>query len=167
MLRFALSGLVAVALSAGAGSAADQQSQIQAAYDRQCKAAIGKDGSAFAGTLGPDFVFIDLDRNQQKAGDVVDAISTPPQGTIFERCNFVIREFQSDGATATVLETQTSTGTMTSEGASKPFVRVEDKTDVWKISGRPLEIASQITGLRLTLDGLVIEDRGILASPEP
>jgi hypothetical protein len=166
MPRFALAVLAGAALTAGAG-AADQQSQIQAAYDRQCKAAIAKDGSAFAGTLGPDFVAIDLDRDQQKAEDVLDAIATPPQNTILERCYYVIRDFQSDGTTATVLETQTATGTLVDEGAVKPFVRVEDSTDVWNVSGRPLEIGTQMSGKRLTVDGLVVQDRGILASPGP
>ncbi len=169
-MRFAALAWVGLALSAssiGSGVAADRQSQIQAAYDRECASAIAKNGSGFASALSPDFIAIDIDRNQEKAADVVAAIVTPPQSTIVETCKYVIRGFQIDGAIATVLETQTSTGTLVNDAAVKPFVRVQDSTDVWRLSGRPLEIASQWTGVRLTVDGVVVQDRGILASPEP
>jgi hypothetical protein len=169
-MRFAalaLAGLTVAVLSAGAGVAADRQSQIQAAYDHECKSAIAKDGSGFASALSPGFIAVDLDRNQEKASDVVAAVVTPPQSTIVQTCRYVIRGFQIDGAIATVLETQTSTGTLLNDAVMKPFVRVQDSTDVWKFSARPLEIASQWTGVRLTVDGDVVQDRGILASPEP
>jgi hypothetical protein len=169
-MRFAalaLAGLALAASSSGSGFAADRQSQIQAAYDHECASAIARDGSGFASALSPDFIAIDLDRNQEQAGDVVAAIVTPPQSTIVQRCRVLIRGFQIDGSIATVLETQIATGTLVSDAAVKPFVRVQDSTDVWKFSGRPLEIASHWTGVRLTVDGNVVQDRGILASPEP
>jgi ketosteroid isomerase-like protein len=167
MARFALAGLAAAALSAGTGVAADQQSQIQAAYDHQCDAAIAKDASGFASTFSPDFVAIDLDRNQRTLTETVAAVETPPQSMIFEACKFVIRGIQIDGSIATVLVTQTVSGTLVSDAAVKPFVRVEDSTDVWKFSARPLEVASKGTGERLIVDGNVVQDRGILASPGP
>ena len=117
--------------------------------------------------LSPDFIAVDLDRDQEKAADVVAAIVTPPQSTIVQTCKYVIRGLQTDGAITTVLETQTSTGSLLNDAVMKPFVRVQDSTDVWKFSGRPLEIASQWTGVRLTVDGDVVQDRGILASPQP
>jgi hypothetical protein len=168
-MRFAalaLAGLAA-ASCAGAGVAADRQSQIQAAYDRECKSAIARDGSGFASALSPDFIAVDLDRDQEKAADVVAAIVTPPQSTIVQTCKYVIRGLQTDGAITTVFETQTSTGSLLNDAVMKPFVRVQDSTDVWKFSGRPLEITSQWTGVRLTVDGEVVQDRGILASPQP
>jgi hypothetical protein len=169
-MRFAvvaLAGLAVTASSAGSGMAADQQSQVQAAYNHECDSAIAKDGVGFASALSPDFIAIDIDRNPEKAGDVVAAIVTPPQSTIVETCKYLIRGFQVDGAIATVFVTQTSTGTLVDDAAVKPFVRVQDSTDLWKLSGRPREVASQWTGVRLTVDGNVVQDRGILASPEP
>jgi hypothetical protein len=166
-LRFALAGLAAAALSAGAGVAAGRQSQIQGAYDHQCTASIAKDGAGFASTFGPDFVAIDLDRNQLTRAEFVAAIVTPPQSMIVQTCTFFIRSIVTDGAISTVLETQTVTGTLLSEGTVLPFVHVEDSTDIWKFSGRPLELSSKGTGERLTVDGNVVQDRGILASPEP
>jgi ketosteroid isomerase-like protein len=166
MARFALAGLAAAALS-GTGIAADRQSQIQAAYDHQCDAAIAKDASGFASTFSPDFVAIDLDRNQRTLTETVAAIQTPPQSMIFETCKFVIRGIQIDGAIATVLVTQTVSGTLVNDAAVKPFVHVQDSTDIWKFSGRPLEAASKGTGERLIIDGNVVQDRGILASPQP
>jgi hypothetical protein len=165
--RFVFAGLAAVALTAGAGMAADPQSQIQGAYDRQCNAVRSKDGGAFEATLSPDFVAVDLDRNQQTRDDVAGAIVVPPQSMIVETCTFLIRQIQTGDATSTVAETQTMSGTLVSDAAVKPFVRVEDSYDVWKITGRPLQLSSKETGVRLTVDGNVVQDRGILASPEP
>lgn len=168
MARFALAGLSAALLTAAAGAAAGQQSQVQAAYDRQCKATEANSGGAYASTLDPGFIAIGLDRDRSLSADVIATIVTPPQSASIQTCRVLIRAFQVDGTIATVLETQTSSGTLiTGDSLVKPFVRVRDAADVWKLAGRPVEIASQRTGERLTVDGEVVLDRGILASPEP
>lgn len=114
------------------------------------------------------FAAVDLDRNTRSRAEVVAAVESPPQGAIFESCAVFIRGLQAGGNTATVLETQTITGTLADDdGTAKPFVHVEDSIDTWAISPKPLETASSGTAERLTVDGLVVLDRGILASPSP
>jgi hypothetical protein len=166
-LRIAFAFALFAGSLAAAGGAADKQTQIQGAYDRQCKAAVAKNMSAFASTFSKSYVAIDLDRNSQTLDQVIAAVETPPQGMTFDACTFLIREFSSDGDTATVAETQTVAGSVLQDGASKPFIHVEDSVDTWKISGTPLELTSTGTGERMTIDGLAVLDRGILASPQP
>jgi hypothetical protein len=160
--------LLLFAASLGAvAAAADKQAQVQAAYDHQCKTVVAKDIRGFESTLSPSFVAIDLDNNSLTVDQVADAVESPPLGMLFDQCAVLIRGFSIDGNLATVAETQTSAGTLYDQGTSKPFVHVEDSIDTWNVSGTPRELTSKGTGERLTVDGVAMLDRGILASPQP
>jgi hypothetical protein len=169
-MRVVRSILAAVALATLTGAityAADRQSQIQNVYQHRCKAAIGGDAGAFAGTFSPTYVAVDLDRNVLTLDEVAGAIAYPAQGMVIGDCAVVIRGISIDENIATVAETQRSAGTVVQDGIAKPFVDVVDSLDIWRVSGSPKELSSKATGERLTVDGVAVLDRGILASPSP
>jgi hypothetical protein len=162
---------VALAFGSFASSAAcadDTQSKIQAAYDAQCKAFIAKDGDAFQKTFDPKYTATDLDGKQQALADIVNEVTASTPGIAISTCTFTIRKVTVKGATATVLATATAAGTMTQNGgASAQVSQVQETTDTWNVAGAPLETSSVETGLRATVGGKVVQEKGTFATPTP
>jgi hypothetical protein len=144
----------------------DTQSKIQAAYDAQCKAFLAKDGDAFAKTFDPKYAATDLDGKQQTLADTVNDVTASSPGITIATCTFTIRKLTVNGTTATVLATATAAGTvMQNGGASAPLSQIQETTDTWNVAGAPMETSSVETGLRATVDGKVVQEKGTLATP--
>jgi hypothetical protein len=155
-------------LACPAVRAADMQSQLQAAYDGQCKSAVAKDAATFQTFFDPKFVGTDLDGKQVPLSVVVTEVTTPPAGLTVANCAFVIHKVSVANGVATALVTQTVTGTIVQgTGAPSPFVQFEESTDTWNVSGSPAQLTSLETGQRVTVDGKVVIDKGTVTAPAP
>jgi hypothetical protein len=144
----------------------DVRSKIQAAYDAQCKAFIAKDGDAFAKTFDPKYQSTDLDGKHEALADIVSEVTASTPGITISSCEFKIRSLTVSGATATVLVTAIATGTLTQNGGvSAPLSQIQETTDTWNVAGAPMQLSAVETGLRATVGGKVVQEKGALASP--
>ena len=159
-------GLALGPLASTGARADDVRSKIQAAYDAQCKAFIAKDGDAFQKSFDPKYIATDLDGKQQALADIVNEVTASSPGVTITTCAFTIRNVTVSGTTATVLATATATGTVTQNGgASSPLTQIQETTDTWNVAGAPLETTSLETGLRATVGGKVVQEKGTLSTP--
>lgn len=169
MKRYAplVTAIVALATLMGTTAVADDaQSQLQAAYDGQCKAGLARDATAFGKFFAPTYVDTDIDGSQQDLTQTIAGVVTPQVGVTFSTCSFTIRKVTTDGAKATALVTQHVTGTFAQGGGeAQPFTQVQDSTDAWNIAGAPVELSSTETGHRLTIAGKVVEEKGTMSQP--
>ena len=125
-------------LASTAVLAADTKTELQAAYDGQCKAGLAKDATAFTKFFDERFVNTDIDGSQEGLDQTVAGVVTPQAGVTFLTCAFTIRKVSQQGIKVTALVTQRVTGTFAQGGGSpQPFVQVQDSTDVWNFSGCP------------------------------
>jgi hypothetical protein len=160
------SALALGSLASTAARADDVQSKIQAAYDAQCKAFIAKDGDGFAKTFDPKYQSTDLDGKHEALADIVNEVTASTPGIAITACAFTIRKLTVSGTTATVLATATASGTLTQNGgASAPLTQIQETTDTWNVAGTPMEMTSLETGLRATVSGKVVQEKGTLATP--
>jgi hypothetical protein len=149
-----------------AARADDVQSKLQAAYDTQCKAFIAKDADAFKKTFDPAYSSTDLDGKHETLADIVDEVTAPTPGITVTTCAFTIRKVTVNGTTATALVTATATGTVSQNGgAAQPLIQIQETTDTWNVAGIPLETTSVETGLRATVGGKVVQQKGTLSTP--
>jgi hypothetical protein len=148
-----------------AARADDVQSKLQSAYDAQCKAFIAKDPDAFKKTFDPKYSSTDLDGKHETLADIVDEITAPTPGIVVATCTFTIRKVTVTGATATALVTATATGTVSQNGgASQPLNQIQETTDTWNVAGAPMETSSVETGVRATVGGKVVQEKGTLST---
>jgi dihydrodipicolinate reductase len=149
-----------------AARADDVQSKLQAAYDTQCKAFIAKDADAFKKTFDPKYSSTDLDGKHETLADIVDEVTAPTPGITVATCAFTIRKVTVNGTTATALVTATATGTVSQNGgASQPLVQVQETTDTWNVAGTPMETTSVETGIRASVGGKVVQEKGAMSTP--
>jgi hypothetical protein len=162
--------ILAVALALGslvptAARADDVQSKLQAAYDAQCKAFIAKDGDLFQKTFDPKYSATDLEGKHETLADIVDEVTAPTPGITVATCAFTIRKLTVSGTTATALVTATATGTVSQNGgASQPLIQIQETTDTWNVAGAPMETSSLETGVRVTVGGKIIQEKGTLST---
>ena len=162
-----LAAALALGSLASAGARADDvQSAIQAAYDAQCKAFLAKDADAFQKTFDPKYQSTDLDGKHETLADIVNEVTASTPGITIATCTFNIRSMTVSGTTATVLATASATGTLTQNGGvSAPLSQIQETTDTWNVAGAPMETASVETGLRASVGGKVVQEKGALATP--
>lgn len=147
------------------GSADDVRTQIQAAYDAQCKAAIARDVAAFQSGFSPSFVATEVGGKQRALPEILALVTTPPSGWGLAECFVAIRGMTVDNGVATVRVTRTIRGTFAQGVLIQPFAQIQDSSDTWSLAGAPVETASSATAVRATLGGKVVDQRGTLSAP--
>lgn len=169
MRHFVIILAAALALGSFAPSAVradDVQSKLQAAYDSQCKAFLAKDADTFQKTFDPKYASTDLDGKHETLADILQEVTAPTPGITIATCVFTIRKVTVNGTTATVLVTATATGTVEQNtAAAQPLTQIQDTTDTWNIAAAPMELTSVETGVRATVSGQVVQEKGTLATP--
>jgi hypothetical protein len=169
MRRFAiiLTGALALgSLASAAGFADDVQSQIQTAYAGECSTAIAKDSAGFSKFFDPKFTGTNVDGQQQTLAQTVSQVAAPPAGLTIATCAFTITNYAAANGVATILASQTATGTYAPAGGTPvPFTLLQESTDTWSIAGPPLQTSSVETGTRLTMGGKVVQEKGKLTTP--
>jgi hypothetical protein len=149
-----------------AASADDVKTQIQAAYDAQCKAALAKDGAGFQTSFSPTFIATEVGGKQRALPEILALVQAPPIGWSLAECSVTIRGMTVDNGTATARVTRTIRGTFTQGILIQPFAQIQDSSDTWSLAGAPLETASSATAVRAMLGNKVVDQRGTLsASP--
>ena len=147
------------------GAADDVRTQIQGAYDAQCKAAIAKDGAAFQSKFSPNFVATEAGGKQRALPEIVALVTAPPPGWSLAECSVSIRGMTVDNGTAIVRATRTIRGTFAQGVLIQPFAQIQDSSDTWNLAGAPVQTASAATAVRATLGVKVVVERGTLSAP--